>query len=1127
MPMKMLLIAVLLLPAAGAQEAAPPSRVEFNRDIRPILADTCIKCHGPDPKHREAGLRLDTPEGAYGEFEPGKRALVAGSLEKSHLWKRVSSKDREEVMPPPKSGKRLTDAQAGLIRRWIEQGAEFQGHWAFVPPVKRPVPPEGRGLVDAYIGARLAREGLRFSPEADRRTLARRATLDLTGLPPAVEEVESFAADASPDAYEKLLDRLLASPRYGEHMARGWLDLARYGDTHGLHLDNYREIFPYRDWVIRAFNGNLPFDRFVVEQLAGDLLPDAPLDAQVASGFNRCHVTTSEGGSIDEEVHCRNVFDRVETFGQVFFALTVTCARCHDHKYDPLTQKEYYGLFAFFNSLDGPDMDGNRKDTPPTVKVPDAVQAAELASIRAALAPVEAKLDGPDEEADRKQAAWEAALSERLKSQWTPAEAEAKGPAEAALVLGAGDPVHALRIEAVPAGEGKDKLDFAFKALELKAGGKAVTFRAFGAAAGQGPIPALSDGKGDTTWNGDARKKPAILVIPSAPFGPGPLALKFLPKDPSKVPAVHLKVSTTVRPDLLSGAMPVVKGAWHLLGRFEAPDGNSAFQTGYGPEKGVDLAGEVRGLKWVRKDDFQDGKDMKYPEGVGASFLTRTLEAPSPRKLTFSVFSDDAIQVWLNGSLVLARNVKRTYRKYDANKLSVDLRAGVNQLLIKVSNYGTSRDYKVHWEVVEEESNDLLLEAAAALAVEPDKRNDAQKADLRRRYRREHWPGFAPLAGQRAELKGRETALLDAVPTTLVFKEKAQPRDAFILKRGEYDRKGDKVGRHTPAFLPAFPKDAPPNRLGLARWILDPAHPLTARVAVNRFWQQLFGVGLVKTSEDFGLTGEPPVHPELLDALAIGFIEDGWDVKRFLKNLMMSATYRQSSKVTPELARRDPENRLLARGPRFRMDAETVRDQFLFLSGLLVEKVGGPSVKPPQPEGLWEAVGYTGSNTYKFKRDAEPEKVFRRSLYIFWKRTSAPPMMTIFDAPSRESCIARRERTNTPLQALMMMNEPQAFEAARHLAQKAIREGGRSPEERAAWMLRRCTQRVPGAADVAELAALVAGQRALFDRDPAAARQAVAAGDLAPDGAVDPGELAAWTMAASAVLNLDEVLNKR
>jgi hypothetical protein len=1116
------LLLAFLLPPASARQQRGPERVEFNRDIRPILSDACIKCHGPDPKHREAGLRLDTPEGAFAEYEPGRRALVPGNLEKSHLWRRVATRDRDDLMPPPKSGKKLTPAQKDLIRRWIEQGAEFQGHWAFVPPLRRDAPPLRNGAVnaiDAWIDARLAREGLRRSPEADRRTLARRVALDLTGLPPTLEEAVAFEKDDAPDAYERYVDRLLASPRYGEHMARYWLDLARYGDTHGLHLDNYREMWPYRDWVVRAFRENLPFDRFVVEQVAGDLLPDASLDQKIASGFNRCHVTTNEGGSIAEEVYVRNVFDRVETFSQVFFALTFTCARCHDHKYDPFTQKDYYALFAFFNSLDGSEMDGNRKDSPPVVKVPDAAQASELAALRKAIEETLAAQTAPMPELDVLQPEWERAYAARLADPWRPVEIRERGPLELSATLEAGQ-ARAFRVELRPLEEGKGPLRFELGSVEATLGGRKLAWRAALAEAPGHALLPLLDGKPDTAWSGDARTHPAVVLIPASAPAAGELVLKFVSK--GTAPPLSLRLSATTNEDLLAGTTPAVWGPWHLLGAFKAADGAEAFRTVYGPEQGVDLAAGAGGLKWIRKDDGEDGKDLKYPEGIGASFAYRTVHAPSPRSLTLTVNSDDAIQVWLNGALVLSRNVKRTYRAYDANKIPVELQAGENAVLLKFSNSGTTKAHTFSFRPSDESLNDLLGEVREALAAEPAARSPSQKALLRSRFRREQGAAYRDLLRRAAELKGRETELLDRV-----FKEAAKPKDAFLLERGEYDRKRDKVGRATPGALPPLPEGAPLDRLGLARWLLDPAHPLTARVAVNRFWQQVFGVGLVKTSEDFGLTGEPPEHPELLDELALGFVKDGWDVKRFMRRLLLSATYRQSSKTPPELAARDPENRLLARGPRFRLDAETVRDQILFLGGLLREAPGGAGVKPPQPEGLWEAVGYTGSNTYRFTRDVGPEKVFRRSLYIFWKRTSAPPMMTLFDAPSRESCVARRERTNTPLQALMLMNEPQCVEAARHLAARAIREGGADPAARAAWMLRRCTQREPSEADVRDLAALAASQQEAYARDPEAAKLAVAGGDLPVEAGADPAELAAWTLAAGAVLNLDEVLNKR
>jgi hypothetical protein len=1157
--------AILVFPTLSAQEARRveiPERIEFNRDIRPILSDNCFKCHGPDSRSRKGNLRLDTREGAFAEIEKGRVAVAPRDLDKSELWKRITTAEREDLMPPVKSQKKLTKPQVELIKRWIQQGADWQGHWAFLPPQKAAVPPTrtvgwARNSIDNFILARLEAEGLTPSVEADRATLARRVTLDLTGLPPTAAEVDAFVNDRDPAAYEKLVDRLMGSTRYGEHMTRFWLDLARYGDTHGLHLDNYREMWPYREWVIRAFNDNMPYNRFITEQLAGDLLEKPTLDQQVASGFNRCHVSTNEGGSIEEEVYCRNVFDRTETFSQVFLALTFTCCRCHDHKFDPVSQKEYYQLFAFFNSLDGQELDGNKKDPSPVTKVPKPLQADELATLRGAAEKIEAKLDGPNEALDTAQAAWEKELVGRLASQWTAIDPEGfKSVGEASLKealdksVQAGDPklsyeitakiavenVQGLLLEILPPNpEPAADVSLAFTLSDVEADykGEKIAFSSAHAWSATADVNTknLVDGKGATGWPGDARKKPAVVLVPSKPFGVkegGELRVRLVHEGAAtRQPVQRFRVSVTTDADLLKGVQPLASGPWHTLGRFPAADGTVAFTTEYGPEKGVDLAKPIGDLTWTKRDDYIEGKDHPYPPGIGASFAYHTITSPSARKATMVVASDDGLQMWLNGAVVVARNVKRNFRKYDADKVVVELEKGENQVLIKFSNNGTAKNHLFSFELQDDQAADLARDAADAIAQPLEKRTDAQKAVLRTRYRRDHWPEYKGLARQKADLRGKEKVLLDQIPTTLIFKERTTPRDSYILKRGEYDKRGDKVVRGLPAALPAAAKDLPMNRLGLAQWLLDPNHPLTARVAVNRFWQQCFGTGIVKTSEDFGLQSQPPSHPELLDHLALQFIEDGWDVKKFMKRLLMSAAYRQSSKMTPDLVRRDPDNRLYARGPRYRLDAEMVRDQILFVSGLLVEQVGGASVKPPQPEGLWEAVGYTGSNTYRFVRDPEPQKVFRRSMYIFWKRTSAPPQMTLFDAPSREACIARRERTNTPLQALFLMNEPQCFEAARHFAEKALREGGATPEDRAAWMFRSAVLRTPSPQDVADLVGVYKAQREVYDKDVESAKKAISLGDFPPDPSIPAPELAAWTLTANVILNLDEFVNKR
>jgi mono/diheme cytochrome c family protein len=847
--------------APARAEKAPPA-IDFNRQIRPLLSENCFACHGPDDKQRKAKLRLDTKAGAFAELRSGGFALVPGKAEESELVRRLTADDPAQIMPPPKTGKRLTPEQIALVRQWIEQGARWSEHWAFVAP-RRPALPKvtaawPREPLDFFILARLEATGLRPSPEADKPTLLRRVTLDLTGLPPTLAELDAFLSDRSPEAYETVVDRLLDSPHYGEHQARFWLDAARYGDTHGLHLDNYREMWPYRDWVIKAFNRNLPYDRFITEQLAGDLLPNATLDQVVASGFNRCHVTTSEGGSIDEEVYVRNVVDRVDTTGTVFLGLTVGCARCHDHKFDPVRMKDYYQLFAFLNSLDEKPLDGNAAQYPPIVKLGTPEQKATLEQLQ------------------------------------------------------------------------------------------------------------------------------------------------------QKTAALRRQIAAAV----------------------------------------------------ARVQENEDAEDEADPQGNGLS---------------------DSLAAWAK-----AQQAKG----------------------------GTT----------------LPRPLQAILKLDAAKRTEPQKKQLREYFIENVYAKtrsvFEPLHRQLTEADKQREKLDKLLPATLVSKEMSQPRPAFLLKRGEYDRRGDKVGRDTPAFLPPLPADAPRNRLGLAQWLLAPEQPLTARVAVNRFWQQCFGTGLVKTAEDFGSQGEPPSHPELLDWLAVQFREDGWDVKKMMKRLVMSATYRQSVRVTPERLAKDPANRLLSRGPRFRLDAETLRDQALALGGLLVDRVGGSSVKPPQPAGLWEAVGYVTSNTRNFVADTGREKVHRRSLYTFWKRTAPPPQMNAFDAPSRESCTVRRERTNTPLQALLLLNETQYVECARALAERALLEAGPAAEDRMAYLFRLATSRRPEEREMSELLAALREHRAEYSRDVEAARKLIAVGESKADARLRPSELAAWTMVANLILNLDEVVNK-
>jgi mono/diheme cytochrome c family protein len=1029
--------AVAWLVALGLQSPAPGADppVDFNRQVLPILSDNCFACHGPDAKTRKAKLRLDTKEGAFAELRSGGFAVVPGKPAESALVERVTAADDEERMPPPKSGKKLKPEQVELLRRWVAEGAVWKPHWAFVPPTRPALPAVTdagwvRNPIDRFVLARLEKEGLKPAPEADKVTLLRRVTLDLTGLPPTPAEVDAFLADKSPDAYEKAVDRLLASPRYGEHRARYWLDAARYGDTHGLHLDNYREIWPYRDWVIRAFNANMPFDRFVVEQLAGDLLPGATLDQQVATGFNRCNVTTSEGGSIEEEVYVRNVVDRVDTTGTVLLGLSIGCARCHDHKFDPVTQKDYYSLFAFFNSLDGPALDGNAARPAPVVQVASPEQLreldrrrAEVAAVRKEIAAAVAKVDyDPDDDTD------EPAAGEPAEYVWIddglPAGARpAVGGVNAAweFVGGPGHPVRSGEKSAVLRADGLRQLVL------------------------EGASPPLAVGAGDKLF--------AYVHLD--------------PTDPPK--QVMLQWHTT---------------GW--LHRAYWGENRIDWGTDNSPER-LRVGDLPKAGGWVRLEVEAAKVGIKPGSAVTG--------------WAFTQYGGTAH--WDRGGLVT--------RTPQGDRAFATL---AGWLRAQRSAGGAS-----------------LPKPVQALVKLPDARRTAEQTKRLRDYFVEHVYAetrsvFEPLHKKLKEAEAALDRLDKSLPATLVFKEAKERKPAYILKRGEYDKRGEKVDRATPAFLPPMPADAPRDRLGFARWVVAAENPLTARVAVNRLWQQVFGTGIVKTAEDFGSQGEPPSHPELLDWLAVEFRETGWDVKRFVKLLVTSAAYRQSSKVTPEKLAKDRDNRLLSRGPRFRLDAEALRDQALFVSGLLVEKVGGPSVKPPQPAGLWEAVGYTGSNTYRFAADTGHEKVHRRSLYTFWKRTAPPPQMTVTDAPSREACVVRRERTNTPLQALLLMNETQYVEAARALAERVLREGGGTDESRLTYLFRLAAARKPDADEVTELASALADFRATYARDAAAATKLIAVGETKPDPKLDPAELAAWTMVGNTVLNLDEVLNK-
>ncbi len=1036
---------LLALPLAGS---AADKKIDFNRDVRSILTDKCFACHGLDTKKVKGGLRLDIPERATQKNDEGVAAIVPGKPQQSEAVRRITSSDPSKFMPPPSSKKTLTEAEKQILKDWIAQGAEYKAHWAYVAPIKHAPPTvknqaAAKNAIDHFIRARLEKEGLTPNSEADPIALLRRVTFDLTGLPPTPAEVEEFLKDCAaakpqatagrvPDsAYEKVVDRLLKSPRYGEHMARHWLDAARYGDTHGMHLDNYREIFPYRDWVIRALNNNMPFNRFLREQIAGDLFPNATLDEKIATGFLRCHVTTNEGGSIDEEVYVRNVFDRTDTNGLVLFGLTVGCAKCHSHPYDPVSSKEYYQLFAFFNNLDGSPLDGNIARHPPVASVPTPEQAAQLAKLSKDIA----------------------ALQQQVQ------EVVAKVKYDPSL-------------DAKPLPESKSA-EYVWIDDALPTGVKALVDNGVNVAWSfvSAPAPVKSGSKSIKLTHAGLGQVVLHEANPGLRVGKGDKLFAYVYLDPASPPKEIML-------------------QWHTdTWRHRAYWGENVIPWG------ADNTPERRRLgdlpakaQWVRLE--VDAAHVGIQPGMVINGWAFTQHGGTA--------------YWDQGGLV----TKTPQQK-----------SGHFDTLTAWLQYQRSIAGK-----------DLPKPIQDIVKLDAQKHNDAQKKQVLDYFVENAWSttreALAPVQQKLTPLVKQRDDLDKQIPTTLVYKERGDTRPAFILKRGEYEQRGDKVERATPAFLPPLPDKAPRNRLGFADWLIEPKHPLTARVAVNRFWQQLLGTGLVKTADDFGVQGELPSHPELLDWLAVTFVEDGWDVQKFMKRLVMSATYRQSARMTKEHLARDPSNRLLARGARFRLDAEMLRDQALFASGLLVEKLGGPSVKPPQPSGLWEAVAFTGSNTGIFKADTGHDKVHRRSMYIFWKRTAAPPMMTALDAPSREACVVRRERTNTPLQALMLMNEVQYVEAARVLAERTLKQGGTTPDARLQFLFKNVTCRPAESSELAELNGALQDHLTRYAKDAKAAQALIGVGETRTDPALSPSELAAWTLVANLVLNLDEVVTK-
>ena len=1030
-------------PVGTAPSTAERPPVDFNREIRPILSDHCFACHGPDESRRAVDLRLDTREGLFTLRDAGA-PVVPGQPEASELLRRIHTEEAEEQMPPAKFGRPLTETQKQRIADWIQQGAKWSQHWAFVAPV-RPEPPVdmndhwSRDPVDRFVWAKLRSEGLAPSAEADPITWLRRVSLDLTGLPPTVAEVDAFLADKTPAARERVVDRLLASPRYGEHMAVAWLDAARYADTSGYQNDGPRDMWRWRDWVIDAFNANQPFDQFTVEQLAGDLLPEPTLATRIATGFNRNHRGNAEGGIIPEEYQVEYVADRVETTATVWLGLTLGCARCHDHKYDPVSQREFYRVFAHFNNIPENGRAIKEGNSPPYIAAPLPDQAAKLEHLDQQIEAAGARVDSLKEKLVASQSAWERSNPAPPKSDWSLADGLVRH-----------FPMNGSPVDA--------------------AGGAAATPEGTPPTYCTGTIAEATALDGASWWNaGDA-----------ADFG-------YFDK---------FTISAWVRPEategtILSRVTPVEEGAGYALHLHEGRVQLNLVKRWLDDSLRVETRDPLPIGRWSHVVATYDGTRLAsgiriYVDGVSVPLVTRL----DKLNQTFSVKTEP-------------------------------LRIG-----------GGSHPFRGALDEVRVYRRDLSGEEAAMLAVPASitdilkqpaaERTPAAALKLAHWYLETHAPEeFREADRERTRLTRERHAFRAALPTVMVMEELPTPRATHVLTRGQYDQPGERVEPGVPAIFPALAADAPPNRLGFARWLVSANHPLTARVTVNRFWQRLFGTGLVKTSEDFGVQGEPPSHPELLDWLAVDFVESGWNIKQLHKRIVLSATYGQSSAVTADLARRDPDNRLLARGPRRRLSAETVRDQALFTAGLLKERIGGPSVKPYQPDGLWKEIA-TDTDYIQSKGD----DLYRRSLYTYWKRTVAPPTMVVFDAAGREACSVQRSSTNTPLQALALMNDTTFVEAARVLAARSLKQTDATDESRLRDLFRAVLLRHPQPTELAVLTRRLARSRERFRTDLHSAKRLVSVGESPVDPQLDVVEWAAYSTVASLLFNLDELVTK-
>ncbi len=1033
--------------------------LQYNRDVRPILAEYCFACHGPDSAARKADLRLDLRDAA---IDHG--AIAPGEPDESSLIERILSDDPAETMPPPETKKDLSAEQKKILKRWIAEKAAYEPHWSFIPPARAPLPTVSnpgwaKNAIDHFVLQKLDAAKLTPAPEADPKTLFRRLHLDITGLVPEPQDVAAFEADFRQQgdaALSAWIDRLMKQPQWGEHRARYWLDAARYSDTHGMHFDNYREIWPYRDWVIRSFNANQPFDQFIVEQLAGDMLPNPTDDQLIATGFQRCNITTNEGGTIEEENLALYATDRVQTFGWVFLGLTTNCCQCHDHKFDPLTMRDFYSLAAFFRNTTQSGLDGNSKDgRAATLIIPSVADMPRWKAL-------------PDEIAAAKQARDARRASARSDfDRW---------------------------LETLTADQVSTRIPTAGLALNARLNeGNGNDVKA------QVPATTSLRAKGDLKWD------------PSGRLGASPVFSNGHTIELGDVGDWELDQSFSY-------------GAWVRVGN---AGGSSAIIAR------MDESANYRG--W---DLFQNG-------GVFSVHL-------------IDVWPSNTLKPITRGDAVKAGTWQHVFVTYDGSrkiegiKIFIDgkeekLRAEVNSLQPNASirtktparvgqrsdrsvfENGSVQDVRIYERALTPAEVGELASASALasfLQTPAADRTEAQKNSMFEYYLTSVDAEFPQLSEKIGKLEREHADIRSRSPLTHIQEERKDSEAiAHILMRGEYDKKGEQVKAATPGALHAMAPDLPRNRLGLAKWVVDPNNALTARVTVNRFWQQMFGQGLVTSAEDFGVMGSVPTHPELLDDLAVNFRENGWDVQKLFKEIFMSATYRQAAVATPEKLEHDRDNHLYSRGPRFRMDAEMVRDLALRTSGLLSPKMYGPGVKPYQPENIWDVVGLPEGDTRNYVPD-QGENLYRRTLYSFWKRMAHPPNMDILNAPSREVCVVRRERSNTPLQALVTLNDPLFFEAARNLAQSGLEKDANNERKLLDDFGARVLNR-PFTEKEVEL--LLADQReylAYYQSNPTDAQLLLAVGASPRDEKIPLTTLAAWTLVCNQILNLDEALNK-